>query len=50
MVENMFNKELLDVSFDIEALDEWKATAKELGMEGQLGLTKDDNSPIPFLL
>ena len=48
MVENMFNKELLDVSFDIEALDEWKATAKELGMEGQLGLTKDDNSPIPY--
>ncbi len=48
MVEIMFNKELSDVTFDVEALDEWKKTAKELGMLGQLGLTKEDNSPIPY--
>jgi hypothetical protein len=28
MVEIMFNKELSDVTFDVEALDEWKKTAK----------------------
>lgn len=48
MVENMFNKELSDVSFDIEALDEWKEIAKELGMDKQLELTKGDKSPIPY--
>jgi len=48
MVENMFNKELADIAFDVEALDEWKETAKELGMEGQLGLSTGDNSPIPY--
>jgi len=48
MVEVMFNKELSDIAFDVEKLDEWKATAKELGMEGQLGLSTGDNSPIPY--
>ena len=48
MVEIMFNKELSDVAFDIDALDEWKKIAKELGLENQLALTKGDNSPIPY--
>lgn len=48
MVENMFNKELSDIAFDVEALDEWKETAKKLGMKGQLGLSTGDNSPIPY--
>lgn len=48
MVEIMFNKELSDVTFDVEALDEWKKTAAELGMKGQLGLTTGDSSPIPY--
>lgn len=48
MVEIMFNKELSDVTFDVEALDEWKKTASELGMKGQLELTTLDNSPIPY--
>jgi hypothetical protein len=48
MVELMFNKELSDIAFDVEALDEWKATAKELGMEGQLKLSTGDNSPVPY--
>jgi len=48
MVELMFNKELSDIAFDVESLDEWKKTAKELGMEGQLGLSTGDNSPIPY--
>ena len=48
MVEIMFNKELSDIAFDVESLDEWKATAKELGMEGQLGLSTGDKSPIPY--
>ena len=48
MVDNMFNKELADVVFDVEALDEWKKTAKELGMDGQLGLASGEASPIPY--
>ena len=48
MVELMFNKELSDIAFDVESLDEWKKTAKELGMEGQLKLSTGDNSPIPY--
>ena len=48
MVEIMFNKELSDVAFEVEALDEWKKLANDLGLENQLALTKGDNSPIPY--
>lgn len=48
MVELMFNKELSDITFDVEALDEWKQLAEELGMTKQLELTKGYNSPIPY--
>ena len=48
MEELFFNKELSDVSFDVEALDEWKQTCKDLGLDAQLSLTKGKDSPIPY--
>lgn len=48
MVENYFNQELSDITFEVEALDEWKSIAEELGMENQLSLTKGKESPIPY--
>lgn len=48
MVELFFNKELADVAFEVEALDEWKSIAQELGFEAQLSLTKGKESPIPY--
>lgn len=48
MVELFFNKELSDVAFEVEALDEWKSIAEELGFEAQLSLTKGKESPIPY--
>lgn len=48
MVELFFNKELADVAFEVEALDEWKSIAEELGFEAQLSLTKGKESPIPY--
>lgn len=48
MEEIFFNKELSDVAFDIEALDEWKSICGELGLESQLSLTKGKDSPIPY--
>lgn len=48
MVEQFFNKELADISFEVEALDEWKSIASELGLENQLNLTKGKESPIPY--
>lgn len=48
MVETFFNKELADISFEVEALDEWKAIAEQLGFEAQLNLTKGKESPIPY--
>lgn len=47
-VELYFDKELSDITFEVEALDEWKAVAAELGMEKQLSLTKGKESPVPF--
>lgn len=48
MVELFFEKELADISFDVEKLDEWKELAATLGMESQLALSKGDKSPIPY--
>jgi hypothetical protein len=48
MVESFFNKELSDVAFEVEALDEWKSLATELGFEAQLSLAKGKESPIPY--
>lgn len=48
MVELFFNKELSDVAFEVEALQEWKSIAEELGFEAQLTLAKGKESPIPY--
>jgi len=34
---------------DPDKLDEWKAKAEELGLEGQMTLCKEGKSPIPFM-
>jgi len=46
--EIYFNKELADISFEVEALDEWKETCKELGLNKQLLLSNGKGSPIPY--
>ena len=33
MVELFFNKELSEVAFEVEALQEWKSIAEELGFD-----------------
>ena len=48
MVENYFNHELSDITFDVELLDEWKVMCEDLGMEDQLTLAKGKSSPIPY--
>jgi hypothetical protein len=48
MTEIFFEKELADISFDVEKLDEWKELAAQLGMDSQLALSKGDKSPIPY--
>jgi hypothetical protein len=48
MIELFFNKELADISFEVEALDDWKKTCEELGLESQLTLTKGKETPIPY--
>lgn len=47
-VEIFQNQELNDLVFEIEALDEWKEIASELGMEKQLEIIKGKGSPNPF--
>jgi hypothetical protein len=42
------NEELNDIMFQIEALDEWKQLADELGMESQLEFVRKAESPIPY--
>ena len=48
MEEIYFNQELADISFEVDALDEWKQTCKELGMQKQLVLTQGKESPVPY--
>lgn len=47
-VELYFDKELSDITFDTDSLDEWKEIAEGLGMTEQLSLTKGKESPVPF--
>lgn len=47
-VELYIDQELSDITFDVEALDEWKELTKELGLDNQLALTKGKESPVPF--
>lgn len=48
MVQIYQNEELNDIVFEVEALDEWKALATELGMEKQLDFTSNSESPLPY--
>lgn len=48
MVQIYQNEELNDIMFQVEALDEWKGIAEELGMESQLGFIAKAESPIPY--
>lgn len=48
MVETYFNQELSDITFEVEALDEWKIIASELGLDKQLALTKGKGSPVQY--
>lgn len=49
MVESYFNQELLDITFEVEAMDEWKQLVSELGIEGQdKVINGDSNSAIPY--
>ena len=47
-IEIFFNKELSEVAFHSENLQEWTEIAEELGMSNQLKLKKGTNSPIPY--
>lgn len=47
-VEIYQNTELNDICFEIDALNEWKEIASELGMESQLGIVKNVESPNPY--
>lgn len=42
------NEELNDIMFQVEALEEWKSIAGELGMDSQLGFISKAESPIPY--
>jgi len=48
MVQIFQNEELNDVLFQVEALDEWKEIANELGMNKQLDFVKSAESPLPY--
>lgn len=47
-VEIYQNEELNDIMFQVEALDEWKQIADELGMELQTKFIERAESPIPY--
>jgi len=47
-VELYFDKELSDITFEVDSIDEWKNICSEIGLENQLSLTKGKDSPIPF--
>lgn len=51
MVEIYFNKELSDITFEVDALKEWKQIAENLGLENQLKLCEGVASPVhyPFM-
>jgi hypothetical protein len=48
MVQIYQNEELNDIMFQVEALDEWKAIAEDLGMDNQLGFVRSAESPLPY--
>lgn len=48
MVEIYFEKELSDIVFESDVLEEWKNINEELGLKGQVELARGTKSPIPF--
>lgn len=48
VIEIFLDKQLSDITFEVEALDEWKSVVEELGLEKQLVLTNGKDSPIPY--
>lgn len=48
MVEIYFEKELSDIVFEPQSLDEWKSITEELGIKGQIELAEGTKSPIPY--
>lgn len=47
-IEIYFNKELSDITFDVEKLDEWSKICEDLGLDKQKELTVGKASPIPY--
>jgi hypothetical protein len=47
-IEVFFIEEMDKVITENESLDKWLDTVKELGLEGQLSLTSEGKTPIPF--
>lgn len=50
MVEEFLVEESEKMVGELEHLDEWLSKVEELGLDGQKNLTKQDKSPIPFLI
>jgi len=48
-VQSYLLKENEGLVFDAEEQDAWKRTVEEMGLEGQMKLTRGKDSPIPFL-
>ena len=48
MVQIYQNEELNDIMFEVDALDEWKAINKELGLDKQMSFVESAESPIPY--
>jgi hypothetical protein len=48
IVELYFDKELSDITFESDKLEEWKKINEELGLTNQLSLAKGTDSPVPF--
>jgi hypothetical protein len=48
-VETYIIEETQELIYDNEKLDQWNNLVKELGLEGQTQVIKEEKSPIPFL-
>jgi hypothetical protein len=48
MVQSFLVEEAKNLIFEGDALEEWKQKCADLGLDGQLALTSEDKSPIPF--
>jgi len=47
-IEIFLDKQLADITFEVEAQEEWTKIAEELGLSSQLDLKKGKDSPIPY--